>query len=115
MPSAYHQPKNYLREWRRHLGLTQEKLGERIGAKTSTISMIENGRQGMSLEQLGQLATALHISPIDLLQPPPNARDAEANAVKTEIIEIYDQLPDALKAVYLAQVRALKGASQDRE
>jgi ribosome-binding protein aMBF1 (putative translation factor) len=48
-----------LRQAREEIGLTQEKLAERLNIKMSTISRIENHAEDVKLSTLEQVATAL--------------------------------------------------------
>lgn len=66
----------YIKEWREHLGLTQEGVAEKLGVRPATISRYENydpedpqGR-AISVPQLMALADAYGISPVDLYRPP---------------------------------------------
>jgi transcriptional regulator with XRE-family HTH domain len=105
----------HIREWRKLRGMTQEVLAEAIGAKTSGVSMMENGKQGINLDQFEQIAQALSITPEQLMSAPPAKEVIETEALRREILEIYDRLPQNMKSVYLAQARALKGAIPDPE
>ncbi|KQS71541.1 UDP-N-acetylglucosamine 1-carboxyvinyltransferase [Modestobacter sp. Leaf380] len=48
-----------VRDARRHHGLTQTQLGERLGTSQSAIARIEQGNQNLTLELLGRLSAAL--------------------------------------------------------
>ncbi|KQS56727.1 UDP-N-acetylglucosamine 1-carboxyvinyltransferase [Geodermatophilus sp. Leaf369] len=48
-----------VRDARRHHGLTQSQLGERLGTSQSAIARIEQGNQNLTLELLGRLSAAL--------------------------------------------------------
>src|SRR6195952_660162 len=48
-----------VRDARRHHGLTQAQLGERLGTSQSAIARIEQGNQNLTLELLGRLSAAL--------------------------------------------------------
>lgn len=63
--------RNFIREWRKHRGLTLEELEERSGVSTSTISNIERGIHGYTSDSLERLAGALDAEPGDLLSRPP--------------------------------------------
>lgn len=105
----------HIKGWRKLRGMTQEMLADAIGAKTSGISMMENGKQGITLEQFNQIAQALDVTPAQLLAPPSDTPPTNNDPLRHEILEIYDRLPENLKTVYLAQIRALKAATQDPE
>ncbi|WP_369254627.1 helix-turn-helix domain-containing protein [Geodermatophilus amargosae] len=48
-----------VRDARRHRGLTQQQLAERLGTSQSAIARIEQGGQNLTLELLGRLSEAL--------------------------------------------------------
>lgn len=55
-----------LRRLRRSKGLSQSKLSERASLNRSYLSMVENGRRNISLDNLVALALALDVEPIEL-------------------------------------------------
>lgn len=69
-------PRYYFREWRKHRGLTQETLGERVGMTPSSISQLETGKQGFTDKTLAALAHALDTDPGSLLMRNPLQEDA---------------------------------------
>ena len=64
-------PRHFIRQWRKHRGLTQEQLASRVDVATSTISQLETGKQGYSQPMLEALADALGCQPADLLMRDP--------------------------------------------
>ena len=48
-----------VRDARRHRGLTQAQLAERLGTSQSAVARIEQGGQNLTLELLGRLSAAL--------------------------------------------------------
>ena len=48
-----------VRDARRHHGLTQSQLADRLGTSQSAIARIEQGSQNLTLELLGRLSAAL--------------------------------------------------------
>lgn len=60
-------PRHYVREWRKHRGLTQETLAERIGKTHGAISQLERGLIDYTQGMLEALAYALRCEPGDLL------------------------------------------------
>lgn len=56
-----------VRKTRGEAGITQEQLAQRIGLSRTTITNIEKGNQGVALQQLFELATALGRDPRDLI------------------------------------------------
>ena len=67
--------RHFIKEWRKHRGLTQEQLAERIGVAVSTISQLETGKQGYSQPTLEAIADALNCGPADLLMRRPPSKD----------------------------------------
>jgi len=56
-----------LRLWRKHRGLTLEQLAEKSGVAKSSLSNVENGRRGLSMEAWRSLAEALSLLVDDIL------------------------------------------------
>ncbi len=52
-------PGHYIRQWRKHRGLTQEQLAERIGVTASALSQLERGTIRYTQGMLEALADAL--------------------------------------------------------
>lgn len=67
---------NFLKQWRIHRKLTQEKLGEMANLTSSSISQIEHGKQGFSAESLLNLCGALDCTPAELLAHDPTRPDS---------------------------------------
>lgn len=57
----------FIRQWRKHRGLTLELLADRIGMSVGNLSMIERAKTGYTQETLELLADALQCAPADLL------------------------------------------------
>ena len=55
-----------IRKIRRDMGITQENLGEEVGLTPATISRIEGGSRGLSIERLEAIAKALDVSMAEL-------------------------------------------------
>ena len=58
-----------VRRIRLKVGLTQEQFADRSGYAQQYISSLENGRRNPTIVTVYELATALGVAPIDLLQP----------------------------------------------
>ena len=69
-------PSHYIREWRKHRGLTQERLAERVDMSTSSISQLETGKQDYSQRTLEAIAQALNCLAGELLMRNPSVDDA---------------------------------------
>jgi transcriptional regulator with XRE-family HTH domain/predicted transcriptional regulator len=65
-----------IRHLRRTRGLTLADLASQVGAASSALSMIENGRREPRLSLLQSLATALDVPMEELLRPEPPSRRA---------------------------------------
>ena len=69
--------RHFIKEWRKHVGLTQEQLADRIGVAVSTISQLETMKQGYSQPTLEAIADALGREPADLLMRKPPKKDED--------------------------------------
>ena len=67
--SAIERIGSLVRDARRHRGLTQQQLAERLGTSQSAIARIEQGGQNLTLELLGRLSAALDSELISLGPP----------------------------------------------
>jgi transcriptional regulator with XRE-family HTH domain len=59
--------KTYIREWRKHRGLTLEELAGHVGMTASHFSMLERGQRGYTQETLEAIANVLKTSASALL------------------------------------------------
>lgn len=57
----------FIRQWRKHRHLTQERLASRVDMSPANLSNIETGKQGYTQENLEALADALNCEVVDLL------------------------------------------------
>jgi len=57
--------KTRMKEYRAHLGLTQEKLAEIVGVRRETIIFLEKGKYNPSLKLAHSIARALEASSIE--------------------------------------------------
>lgn len=64
-------PPHFLREWRKHRDMTQDKLAELVGIERSAISKIERGENPLMQDRLGAFAKALGIQVRQLFELPP--------------------------------------------
>lgn len=58
-----------LRYWRRERGLSQEALAHMAGIDRTYVSSLERQRYSATLDMIENLASALEIDPIKLLEP----------------------------------------------
>jgi transcriptional regulator with XRE-family HTH domain len=84
-----------IRAARKSAGLTQKKLGERMGASYATVQQWETGKRNPKIETLQRIASALGIKMFDLLPKAP--RDGEIRIFQSE----------EAKSQYVEKLRAL--------
>ena len=65
---------NLVRDARKHRGLTQTQLAEKLGTSQSAINRIEKGQQNLSLEMIARIGAALDSSLVDLSAGPTHLR-----------------------------------------
>ena len=92
---------HYIREWRKHRGLTQEQLAERIGIARSYLTKIERGTRRYDQPFLEAAADALRCDPGDIIVRDPT--DPEG------IWSIWEQLKPAERVRAVAVLRAMHG------
>jgi transcriptional regulator with XRE-family HTH domain len=108
---------NYLREWRKHAGLTGDELGARLDppASAGTISSYETGKRQIGPTRLAQMAEVLGTTPGKLLDEPPPAEGAKVVVpIPADIVDFWAHKSDRLKRQALAMIRAL-GETEDDE
>jgi transcriptional regulator with XRE-family HTH domain len=96
MPKRGH----YIREWRKHRGLTQEQLAERIGITKSYVSKIESGKKRYDQPFLEAAAVVLQCEPADLLIRDPSDPDG--------IWSIWEQLKPVERGQVVEIAKTLK-------
>ena len=62
---------HYIKDWRKHRGLTQVRLAERIGMARSYLALIESGKRRYDEPFLEAAAEALQCAPADLISRSP--------------------------------------------
>lgn len=97
-------PKFFLREWRAHRGLTQQRLADRVGLSKPFISEMERGVKGYSQDTLEALADALGCEPADLIMRDPTSPDP--------IWSIWDRVPPVKRSDALRVLAAF--ATEDK-
>jgi transcriptional regulator with XRE-family HTH domain len=96
---------HYIKEWRKHRGLTQEQLAERIGIARSYLTKIERGSRRYDQPFLEAAADALRCEPGDLIMRDPT--DPEG------IWSIWDRLNSHERIQAIAVIRALQVTGTD--
>ena len=95
-------PENFIRAWRRHRGLSLEKLAEKAGLAVPTISNVEKRKKDVTGKTLLALANALETTPAALLSGDPKD-DAP-------FWETWNQLRPEQKPVAIRVIQAMKDA-----
>lgn len=93
-----------LAKLRKAAGLTQAQLAELADAEQATISRLENGTVGASLEMLEKIAAAMNVSVAQFFDPPPqyqrviDAIDALPSEQRESAIRSLEAVSEALRA-----------------
>ena len=95
-----------IRSRRKKLLLTQHDLAARIGISRASLANIETGRQTVLVHHLYAFATALDLSPSDLL-PPIAAKESSSDWSMLS-------LPDDLKVEQKKQIARLLDAARTK-
>lgn len=106
----------FFREWRKHRGLNQEALADLVGLTASSISQLENGKQGFSDSTLVALARALDCRPGDLLLWAPADVEASTGPLRQpdeirKTLERFDGLKPEDVTVLLSAIRGFQQAN----
>jgi transcriptional regulator with XRE-family HTH domain len=98
--------RHFIRQWRDHRGLTQERLADRVDLSVGAISQLENGIIPYTQATLEAIASALSCEPADLIMRDPTKQSA--------IWSIWDQATSAqrqqIEAVALALIMSKPAA-----
>ena len=92
---------HYIKEWRKHRGLTQEQLAERIGIARSYLTKIERGTRRYDQPFLEAAADALRCEPGDIIMRDPSDADG--------IWSVWDTLNPLQRQQAVAVIRAIRG------
>lgn len=96
-------PRHFIRDWRKHRGLTLEQLAERVGLTHGAISQLERGETNYTQPTLEAIANALNCEPADLIMRRP---DAETWSVWDEVRALPEDEQRRLAAVIAAVRKA---------
>ncbi len=85
-----------LRAIRRERGMTQAELADLLGTHFTSVSQMERGLRGITVQQLIKLSTALGVTPNDVLLsgPPPNPVSRRKSRVLKRLQRL-EELSDA--------------------
>ena len=95
------QPRHFIKQWRKHRGLTQEQLAERIGIARSYLTKIERGDRRYDQPFLEHAADALRCEPADLIVRDPTAEEG--------LWSIWEQLTPTERMQAVAVIKAIRG------
>lgn len=93
-----------VRELRLSLGLTQEKLAERVHSTTSYIARIEQGKRKPTLDFLSKLALSLNISLGDMFSQKTISTDS---ILLREICQILQKQPEPILRIGIKIINVL--------
>jgi transcriptional regulator with XRE-family HTH domain len=91
----------YLKQWREHRGLSQQRLAERIDTSKGYISDLERGKRRYNQDMLEMLADALNCEPADLLMRDPSDPSG--------IWSVWDGIPKTERPKIVAVICAMLG------
>jgi transcriptional regulator with XRE-family HTH domain len=97
------EPRHFIKQWRKHRGLTQEQLAERIGMARSYLTKIERGDRRYDQNFMEAAAEALRTDVASLVMRDPTAPDP--------IWSVWEGLNPAERIQAIAVLRALKGTA----
>jgi len=86
-----------MRERRRVLGFSQEKLAEKADTATTYITMIEMEKKFPSVKMLERIATALSIDTTELFSVKPLPEDALKNLRRAVLLDLDEAIEKRLK------------------
>ena len=92
--------RHFIREWRKHRGLSQEHLAERIGMNRAYLSKIESGKRRYDQPFLEAAADVLRCEPADLIVRDPSDPDG--------IWSIWDQLKPVERSQVVEIAKTIK-------
>lgn len=86
--------RHFVKQWRKHKGLTQEQLAERIGVTPGSISQLELGRINYTQQMLEKLAEEFGCRPGDILNVDPTVDKAMWSIWETLDVPARNQIAD---------------------
>ena len=101
-----------IKEYRKHRGISQEKLADLVDLTQTYISLLEGGYKCMSLPTFVSIANALHVSADELLQ------DSLENTVRVsnhEFAVLVSDCSEYEKRVLLATLKSAKEAMRENK
>lgn len=105
-----------IRELRKYLGITLEKLGEHLGVGKSTLSQIENGKSGITEQMIKSICREFNVNEEWLRTGNGNMFKPiidEVSAAASDITDSDDYLIQDLIVVYQSLSQASKDALKE--
>jgi transcriptional regulator with XRE-family HTH domain len=96
---------HFIREWRKHKGLSQDQLAERIGMNRAYLSKIESGKRRYDQPFLEAAAEVLQCEPADLIIRDPRDPDG--------IWSIWDQLKPVERSQVVEIAKTIRRTGTD--
>ncbi|SHN18513.1 Helix-turn-helix [Roseibium suaedae] len=96
-------PRHFIREWRKHRGMTMEQLAEAAGVTQGSISQLERGQINYTQPTLEAIAKALFCSPADLIMHTPDhaaADDWMARFFRERSLDELKRIEQMLRAAF---------------
>ena len=97
-----------VRELREAARLSQERLAERAGVQTQTVSRVETGAVNPALGTLAQLAAGLDVALSDLLDERRDLPMAGLGPQEQELLRAFHKLPEERRRLILEVTRAVR-------
>jgi len=101
-------PKNYIKELRKQRNMTAAQLAEKINKAAPFITMLENGKRGLTWTTLRDIADALDVSPLEITEGLNKLQDTTQNNKEKELLQIFRSLDNSAKAMYLHTLRSFQ-------
>lgn len=102
--------RHYLREWRKHRGLSQERLAELTGLSHGAISQLETGTTAYVQDTLEIIAKSLQCHPADLIGRPPGLLTEIDALIRVATPSQQEQALNVLRVLLAPAVDAAKAA-----
>lgn len=99
-------PPHYLREWRKHRGMTQEALADAVETSKSQISELERYNLQLSPKWLRRLSPVLGVQPGHIL-------DHNPEELNTDVIDIWARIPERDRAQAARVLRSFTRTGTD--
>jgi transcriptional regulator with XRE-family HTH domain len=106
MPKKHGPPQHFIRQWRKHRGVTLEKLAERIGMTHQNLGKIERGQVPATDHLFAAVSEALSIDRASLMMRDPSKPD-----FRWSIWEEVQSMTETQGAQATEIIKALKRAS----